>query len=306
MDEKERYPPTLLDDEKDDLKPDREPKTGARTYTSEPEEFMADDDGRGRADAPESHPDPVRIYLKEIGRVPLLSKAEEIELCVNIENRYRNLARLLFAYFYPRGKIFDHIGTVGADRSDADDIFSLPEGSEMTEEDLTRILAQARKVRDLINRIGRNKQRRSRKKRSKNNNVTPVSQQDNLVREILLIPFNPLFLERIVADLASVEKQLAEAATAKDLRKPQEGLGVKLNELSGHLRNAKAIVCRVAELKRQFTEANLRLVVSVAKKYLRRGLQLLDLIQEGNIGLMKAVDKFRYRRGTKFSTYATW
>jgi RNA polymerase primary sigma factor len=86
----------------------------------------------------------------------------------------------------------------------------------------------------------------------------------------------------------------------------QDRVGIPLKELKEINRRMSTGEAKARRAKREMTEANLRLVISIAKKYTNRGLQFLDLIQEGNIGLMKAVDKFEYRRGYKFSTYATW
>ena len=90
------------------------------------------------------------------------------------------------------------------------------------------------------------------------------------------------------------------------IQQHEQNLGMSIDQMKVVARNMSVGEAKARRAKKEMVEANLRLVISIAKKYTNRGLQFLDLIQEGNIGLMKAVDKFEYRRGYKFSTYATW
>jgi RNA polymerase primary sigma factor len=132
---------------------------------------------------------------------------------------------------------------------------------------------------------------------------------------IKVFPGNEMNLDWVDAEIAASQRTYAQTMTrnAPAIKEQQQKLidlqnyiGIPLKELKDINKQMSTGEAKARRAKREMTEANLRLVISIAKKYTNRGLQFLDLIQEGNIGLMKAVDKFEYRRGYKFSTYATW
>ncbi len=330
--------------------------------------------------------DPVRMYMREMGTVDLLTRADEINLAQRIEDGIRQstvamaacpsaiqtildyfeeikeermrLTDLLVAFIDPNAEIDPNpvqSGTAAqnndddADDDDAEDEKPVDTGPDM-DEAKDRFKAMAK----LHMRHGKALEKHG------YDSKQARAIQDELIEGLMEVKFVPKIIEALwetirthveivrghekaIMDIAVADagmsrkdfidtfvgheldedlyKKLHKAAKKKDeiednealimmsqakLNRIVESLGIPIEEIKDINRRMSIGEAKARRAKKEMVEANLRLVISIAKKYTNRGLQFLDLIQEGNIGLMKAVDKFEYRRGYKFSTYATW
>jgi RNA polymerase primary sigma factor len=239
-------------------------------------------------------------YLKEIGKAKLLTGAQEADFGRRIEAGQAELRRRLAAVPFARRAVTDLAAQVRARSRPLDDLIVFPEG-EPTPGRVRAVLGRLGRVTRLADALGARGRRAAARDRQR------------LEQEVADLPLDPALLERLVLEL----QRLGERLEALDAARPAVGPAREARELEAHLGLPSAVFRErraairlqdelVRELKRRMIEANLRLVVSVAKRYRRSGIPFLDLIQDGNIGLIKAVDRFQYRRGFKFSTYATW
>ena len=263
--------------------------------------------------------DPVRLYLKEIGKVPLLTAAQEVQIGRRIEVGQIALRRTLAGIPVAVTTLLEVGDKLRRGEIPADDVIVLAEGGELDAKELRPVLLAFGRLRRLERKIaqlnGSLRDKRQSKTSRASRGKTIAAAREKIQKVVADMPLKPALIDDIVAQVRRRWErigQLAEearrnrTAAARELSELQKEVGLPRRQLSQFLEQIERSDRTVRQAKRELMEANLRLVVSVAKRYLGSDLTLLDLVQEGNIGLMKAVDRFQYRRGFKFSTYATW
>lgn len=275
--------------------------------------------------------DPVRMYLKEMGSVPLLSREEEVEISKRIEKAQMQIERIIMRFRYSTRETiaiasFLIHGKERFDKSIAEK--EIPNKQEFL--NLLPKLCELLKVEDqTLERLQEqmddpNLKESARAKIAEAYEKCRIRTQAYLRRfhcrhniiedfgEVILRAYDRfLELETEINELQSRAERNKLAASKfysakRKLKKRELAAGRSLDDFKKDVRMLQRWMDKSQEAKREMVESNLRLVISIAKKYTNRGLSFLDLIQEGNMGLMKAVEKFEYRRGYKFSTYATW
>ena len=254
--------------------------------------------------------DPVRLYLKEIGKVSLLKAEEEVTIGRRIEVGQIALRRALGRVPFATAKLLALVDRVRREEVPLDDVILLPEGGEPTPGEVRSSLSAFARVRRLEREIERLQTALVDKRRSKTTRANYnkwIAQNRASIQSVLEnLPLKPALADQLVGDIRQLVKSMGANKTRSELRQLEQTAGLGRKALLASLSDIEEHDRVVRQAKKELMEANLRLVVSVAKRYLGSELSLLDLVQEGNIGLMKAVDRFQYRRGFKFSTYATW
>jgi RNA polymerase primary sigma factor len=262
----------------------------------------------------ETFDDPVRMYLKQMGQVPLLTREQEVDISKRIELAETKVQEVIHRFGFTSGlyqalvqKLVD--GQERCDRVVQDKHIESRERYLKNAAKLSRTLdEQTVAAQDAYNRSADLKQPAKR---------DAARQEFQKAQQSVLKTFAKFYLKhRTFEDFQLVVEEYhqrmallrgkTDAGSEAERHQIERDLWLNEAEFFTTYEEMKRVLKDAAKAKKEMVEANLRLVISIAKKYTNRGLNFLDLIQEGNMGLMKAVEKFEYRRGYKFSTYATW
>jgi RNA polymerase primary sigma factor len=275
--------------------------------------------------------DPVRMYLKEMGSVPLLTREEEVEISKRIEKAQIQIEKIIMRFRYSGHEAIAITDFLISNKERFDKCITEKEIPNKTA--FVQLLPKLRSL--LVSEDGTLEQlhiemEENKHSKAKQTKLLEEIEKSRIRTQAYLRRFH--FRHNIIEDFGEVimesyerflalENEILEltpraeknkyaaaklAAAKRKLAKRELAAGRALDEFKKDIRMLQRWMDKSQEAKREMVESNLRLVISIAKKYTNRGLSFLDLIQEGNMGLMKAVEKFEYRRGYKFSTYATW